>query len=62
MTSPGASLEAIRLRGRLNAHIREFFSQRDVIEVETPVLSVAGNTDPNITSFSLQFSGRTRRI
>ncbi|WP_330970528.1 amino acid--tRNA ligase-related protein, partial [Lysobacter sp. A3-1-A15] len=25
----------------------------------TPVLSVAGNTDPNIASFSLQFSGRT---
>jgi lysyl-tRNA synthetase class 2 len=27
--------------------------------VETPVMSVAGNTDPNIASFSLQFSGRT---
>jgi lysyl-tRNA synthetase class 2 len=59
MTLPGASLEAIRLRARLSAHVREFFALRDVLEVETPVLSVAGNTDPNIMSFSLQFSGRT---
>ena len=59
MTSSGAPLEAIRLRARLNAQIREFFALRDVLEVETPVLSVAGNTDPNIMSFSLQFSGRT---
>jgi lysyl-tRNA synthetase class 2 len=27
--------------------------------VETPVLSRAGNTDPNIASFHLEFSGRT---
>jgi len=59
MTGPGASLEAIRLRARLNAYMREFFALRDVLEVETPVLSVAGNTDPNISSFNLQFSGRT---
>ncbi|KAF1710538.1 EF-P lysine aminoacylase GenX [Pseudoxanthomonas kalamensis DSM 18571] len=56
---PSASIDAIRLRARLNALIREFFSVRDVMEVETPVLSVAGNTDANIASFSLQFSGRT---
>lgn len=30
-----------------------------MLEVETPVLSVAGNTDPNIASFVLDFSGRT---
>ena len=59
MTSSGASLEAIRLRASVNAHIRTFFALRDVLEVETPVLSIAGNTDPNIMSFSLQFSGRT---
>jgi len=43
----------------LNATIRAFFAERDVMEVETPVLSLAGNTDPNIASFSLEFSGRT---
>ena len=56
---PGASLEAIRMRARLYALIREFFAQRDVLEVETPVLSQAGNTEPNIAVFSLEFSGRT---
>lgn len=56
---PTATFEALRLRARLNAMVRNFFSGRNVIEVETPVLSMAGNTDPNIASFSLEFSGRT---
>jgi len=47
------------LRAKLNACIRSFFSDRNVLEVETPVLSTAGNSDPNIASFSLDFSGRT---
>lgn len=54
---PSASFDAIRLRARLNALIRAFFAQRDVLEVETPILSQAGNTDPNIASFSLEFGG-----
>jgi lysyl-tRNA synthetase class 2 len=56
---PSASFDAIRLRARLNALIREFFVERGVLEVETPVLSRGGNTEPNIASFSLEFSGRT---
>jgi lysyl-tRNA synthetase class 2 len=56
---PSAGFEAIRLRAQLNTTIRTFFAQRNVLEVETPVLSQAGNTDPNIASFSLEFSGRT---
>lgn len=56
---PTANLDALRLRARLYATIRTFFAGRDVLEVETPVLSMAGNTDPNIESFSLEFSGRT---
>ncbi len=56
---PTATLDALRLRARLYARIRAFFAGRDVLEVETPVLSVAGNTDPNIESFALEFSGRT---
>jgi len=54
---PSARFEALRLRARLNAVIRAFFEQREVLEVETPILSQAGNTDPNIASFSLQFGG-----
>ena len=56
---PGASFEALRLRARLYAALRGFFAARNVLEVETPILSRAGNTDANIASFSLQFSGRT---
>ena len=48
---PAASLDALRLRAALNAMVRGFFAERDVLEVETPVFSQAGNTDPNIESF-----------
>jgi len=49
----------MRLRAWVNRLVREFFHARNVLEVETPVLSQAGNTDPNIASFHLEFSGRT---
>ncbi|WP_334130677.1 EF-P lysine aminoacylase EpmA [Silanimonas lenta] len=48
---------ALRLRARLYALLRGFFAERGVTEVETPVLSRFGNTDPNIASFHLEFSG-----
>lgn len=57
--TPSASRDALRLRAWLNRLVREFFHARNVLEVETPVLSLAGNTEPNIASFSLEFSGRT---
>jgi elongation factor P--(R)-beta-lysine ligase len=50
---------ALTLRAKLYALIREFFAQRGVLEVETPILSTAANTDPNIQSFVTNFSGRT---
>jgi lysyl-tRNA synthetase class 2 len=50
---------ALTLRAKLYALIREFFAQRGVLEVETPILSAAANTDPNIQSFITNFSGRT---
>ena len=48
---------ALALRASLYGCIRQFFAERNVLEVETPVLSAAGNTDPNIESFSTMFSG-----
>jgi len=50
---------ALHLRARLNALIRTFFADRGVLEVETPILSSAGNTEPNIESFHTTFSGHT---
>ncbi|QOY61837.1 EF-P lysine aminoacylase GenX [Lysobacter sp. H21R4] len=57
--APQASFPALKLRATLNARIRGFFADRDVVEVETPVMSVAGNTEPNIDSFTTDFSGRS---
>lgn len=50
-------LKNLRLRAETYAHIRSFFAARGVLEVETPILSAAGNTDPNIQSFRTRFSG-----
>jgi len=49
--------EALELRANLYALIRRFFAERGVLEVETPILSEAGNTEPNIESFSTMFGG-----
>ena len=54
---PSADVAALRLRADLYASIRRFFAERGVLEVETPILSQAGNTDPNIESFRTRFSG-----
>jgi elongation factor P--(R)-beta-lysine ligase len=48
---------ALQLRASLYTLIRSFFASRQVLEVETPILSAAGNTDANIESFSTRFSG-----
>lgn len=56
--APSATHAALRLRAQLYAMMRRHFAEQGVIEVETPVLSAAGNTEPNIASFSLSFSGR----
>ena len=57
--TPSGGRDALRLRAWVNRLVREFFFARDVLEVETPLMSRAGNTDPNIASFALEFSGRT---
>ena len=62
MSEPPATaskLAALRQRADLYAAIRMFFAVRGVLEVETPILSEAGNTDPNIASFVTRFSGRS---
>ncbi len=57
MRDARATRRAFKLRARLYALIRTFFAERGVFEVETPVLSEAGNTEPNIESFSTSFGG-----
>jgi lysyl-tRNA synthetase class 2 len=55
--TPDSPRAALDLRARLYALIRGYFAERNVLEVETPILSAGANTDPNIESFSTRFSG-----
>ncbi|HVV68688.1 MAG TPA: elongation factor P--(R)-beta-lysine ligase [Gammaproteobacteria bacterium] len=48
---PSASLANLRLRSRIIAAIRNFFADRGVLEVETPLLCKTTATDPHIASF-----------
>lgn len=52
---PGCSIEFLRQRAELLRQIREFFRARDVLEVETPLLSQAIGTDPQLAFFRTEF-------
>jgi lysyl-tRNA synthetase class 2 len=54
---PSATLEFLRLRATLLERIRRYFRHAGVLEVDTPVLSAAGNTDPVIQSFATTYHG-----
>lgn len=54
---PTATLPALRSRARMLAAARSFFAARDVLEVETPVLSRAGTSDPQIEPLCTRISG-----
>lgn len=50
---PSMSLDMAHKRSDMLAKIRQFFAQRDVLEVQTPLMSQSGNTDvfvPSITA------------
>jgi len=51
------SLKQARARAALYDSIRAFFKTRDVLEVETPILSRGALPDPVILSFSTQYHG-----
>jgi elongation factor P--(R)-beta-lysine ligase len=48
--APTCDLQALRARAKMYNQIRQFFNERDVLEVETPVLSSAGVTDVHLAS------------
>lgn len=54
---PSASLQALRARAELLADIRAFFAERDVLEVDTPIVAARGVTDPHLSSVPVKLSG-----
>lgn len=51
---PSASIETLRARAKLLACVRRFFAERDVLEVETPMLGQGGSTDVHLASLSAE--------
>lgn len=52
---PTTSLSMLRCRAKVFADIRDFFAERQVLEVETPLLSQATVTDPHLHSFKTEY-------
>jgi lysyl-tRNA synthetase class 2 len=59
---PTASHPALQLRAALLARAREFFAQRGVLEVETPILSAAAVSDPQVESLATGIAGMEGRF
>lgn len=55
---PGASVETLRMRAETLSKIRSFFAQRDVLEVETPLLAHSTVTDVYIQSLTVENSSK----
>ena len=53
---PTASLSALKIRAAILSKIRAFFAERNVLEVETPLLSHNTVTNPYIQSITAQYS------
>jgi lysyl-tRNA synthetase class 2 len=51
---PTCSIAALQARATLYQKIRQFFAERQVMEVETPTLSQAGATDLHLASIPVQ--------
>ncbi|OOF89585.1 elongation factor P lysine(34) lysyltransferase [Rodentibacter ratti] len=52
---PSASIKNLLARAKIIAEIRRFFTDRGLLEVETPVLSEFGVTDLHLSTFSTEF-------
>lgn len=56
---PSASIELLRLRAQFIANIRRFFSQKNYLEVETPIMAHHGITDVYLSNIKATFRNKT---
>ncbi|KTD38836.1 lysyl-tRNA synthetase [Legionella moravica] len=56
---PSASIELLRQRAQFIAKIRQFFSSRHYLEVETPIMAQFGVTDVYLSNIKATFRGRS---
>jgi elongation factor P--(R)-beta-lysine ligase len=54
---PTATIDALKRRAGMLREAREFFAARGVLEVETPTLSAAAVSDPQIESLATRIAG-----
>ena len=59
---PSAELSVLATRASLYQTLRQFFLDRDVLEVETPILGAAATVDPFIDSLHTQVAGECRYL
>lgn len=63
---PSATIEKLKARSELLRTIRQFFYDRDVLEVETPLMSNGTVTDVHLDAFTTEFphhhSGETKPL
>lgn len=59
---PSASIGALKDRAKILHTLRDFFYQRNVTEVDTPLLCVAGTTDVYLDSMTVTLNNQTRYL
>jgi lysyl-tRNA synthetase class 2 len=59
MWKPSAQIEKLKQRAKIITQIRQFFADRGVMEVETPLLSNATVTDPYVNGIPVSTSDKT---
>ncbi|GLP97281.1 elongation factor P--(R)-beta-lysine ligase [Paraferrimonas sedimenticola] len=53
---PSIDIDTLKARAQFIASIRQFFAERDVLEVETPALAHAGVTDLHLQNFETELA------
>lgn len=55
---PSASIDMLRKRAQLISQIRQFFTERNYLEVDTPAMGRYGSTDVYLSNIKAQFRGK----